>query len=392
LPYEIDGVVYKVNDHSQQKELGFVSRAPRWAIAHKFPAQEALTHVLAIQFQVGRTGALTPVARLEPVFVGGVTVSSATLHNMDEVHRKDIRVGDAVIIRRAGDVIPEVVSVILDQRPPQAVPVELPKHCPICHSDVEREEGEAIARCMGGLFCPAQIVEGIKHFASRRAMDIEGLGSKLIEQLVAKKIIRHVADLYSLSSAQLADLERMAEKSADNIIKALEASKKTTFSRFLYALGIREVGETTAFNLANYFGSLEALMNADNEVLQFVPDIGPIVAEHIELFFKQDENREVISQLIQAGVYWPAQEKTAQGQNLQGKTIVLTGTLSSATRDEVKEKLRALGAKISESVSKKTSFVIAGENPGSKLAKAEALGIPILNEEELMDLFDKNKK
>lgn len=387
LPYEIDGVVYKINALSQQQELGFVSRAPRWAIAHKFPAQEELTRVQAIEFQVGRTGALTPVARLEPVFVGGVTLSNATLHNMDEVQRKDVRVGDTVIVRRAGDVIPEVVSVVLDKRPQGTQRLELPAQCPICHADVERALDEATARCSGGLYCPAQVIEAIKHFVARRAMDIDGLGAKLVEQLVEKKMVSTIADLYQMSHQQLASLERMADKSADNIIQALEASKETTFARFLFALGIREVGEATALSLANHFASLEKFIEADGDYLQTLPDVGPVVAQHIELFFKQDHNRQVIQQLLDAGVHWPEQPIGEQSQNLRGKTFVLTGTLEQLTRQEAKEQLQMKGAKVSSSVSNKTSYVVIGENPGSKLAKAEQLAIPVLTEVELLELL-----
>lgn len=389
LPYEIDGVVYKLNDVEQQREMGFVARAPRWAIAHKFPAQEEMTTVKAIEFQVGRTGAVTPVTRLEPVFVGGVTVSNATLHNIDEVQRKDVRVGDTVIIRRAGDVIPEVVAVILEKRPANTQPTKLPKHCPICHSDVERIEGEAVARCTGGLYCAAQVIEGIKHFAARRAMDIDGLGEKLIEQLVEKKLIAHVADLYHLTREQLSELDRMADKSAENILLALDTSKKTTLARFLYALGIREVGEATALSLAKYFGSLEKVMSISSEEFQNVPDIGPVIAHHIELFFKQDHNRQIIKQLLDAGIHWPTQQANEQAQTLAGKSFVLTGSLSTLTRDQAKEKLQALGAKVSSSVSSKTDFVVVGENPGSKLTEAEKLGVRLLTEDQLIELLQK---
>ncbi|TNF37731.1 MAG: NAD-dependent DNA ligase LigA, partial [Gammaproteobacteria bacterium] len=328
LPYEIDGVVYKVNRLDWHKVLGFVARAPRWAVAHKFPAQEEITTINDIEFQVGRTGALTPVARLEPVFVGGVTVSNATLHNMDEVERKDIRVGDQVIVRRAGDVIPEVVSVVPGSRKPGAKKIQLPKKCPVCHSDVEREEGEAVARCSGGLYCEAQRKESIKHFASRKAMDIDGLGDKLVEQLVDEKLINHVDDVYRLSIEQLAALDRMGEKSASNLVAALEKSKHTSLPRFIYALGIREVGEATALVLAQHFGSLDALMQADAEALQTVQDVGPVVAAHIERFFQQPHNREVIHKLIDAGVYWDDIARPEAGeQSLTGLTFVLTGTL-----------------------------------------------------------------
>jgi DNA ligase (NAD+) len=389
LPYEIDGVVYKVNSLKLQEQLGFVSRAPRWAIAHKFPAQEELTTLQAVEFQVGRTGALTPVARLTPVSVGGVTVSNATLHNMDEIERKDVRVGDTVIVRRAGDVIPEVVSVVLERRPKKTRKISLPEKCPVCGSDIVRAEGEAVARCTGGLYCPAQRKEAIKHFASRKALDIEGLGDKLVDQLVEQNHIKHIDDLFSLTQEQLSALERMGDKSAANLIAALEKSKATTLPRFIYALGIREVGEATAVSLANHFGDLQALMKADAEALQAVPDVGPVVAEHVATFFEQAHNREIIDKLIKAGVHWPKIKKTASAavKPLDGKTYVLTGTLSAMTREEAKEKLQQLGAKVAGSVSKNTTAVIAGENPGSKLAKAEALGVPVLDETELMKLL-----
>lgn len=389
LPYEIDGVVYKVNSLKLQEQLGFVSRAPRWAIAHKFPAQEELTTLQAVEFQVGRTGALTPVARLTPVSVGGVTVSNATLHNMDEIERKDVRVGDTVIVRRAGDVIPEVVSVVLERRPKKTRKISLPEKCPVCGSDIVRAEGEAVARCTGGLYCPAQRKEAIKHFASRKALDIEGLGDKLVDQLVEQNHIKHIDDLFSLTQEQLSALERMGDKSAANLIAALEKSKATTLPRFIYALGIREVGEATAVSLANHFGDLQALMKADAEALQAVPDVGPVVAEHVATFFEQAHNREIIDKLIKAGVHWPKIKKTASAavKPLDGKTYVLTGTLSAMTREEAKEKLQLLGAKVAGSVSKNTTAVIAGENPGSKLAKAEALGVPVLDETELMKLL-----
>lgn len=386
LPFEIDGLVYKVNDLNLQERLGFVTRAPRWAIAYKFPAQEALTELIQVDFQVGRTGALTPVARLNPVFVGGVTVSNATLHNMDEIERKDVRIGDTVSVRRAGDVIPEVASVIKSKRPKNARKIHLPKHCPICQSDVVREEGEAAARCMGGLWCSAQQKEAIRHFASRRALDIEGLGTKLIDQLVDSELIKHVSDIFDLEFDSLSALERMGVKSAQNLLAAIEGSKKTTFARFLYALGIREVGETTARLLANHFGTLEKLIQADQESLEAIPDIGPIVANHIVSFFAQDHNREIINKLIQAGIHWPKIE-SSNNQALSGKTFVLTGTLTSLTRDEAKDRLRSLGASVSESVSKKTNFVVAGEKAGSKLVKAQKLGVPILDEAELIRLL-----
>lgn len=388
LPYEIDGVVYKVNDLMQQQELGMVSRAPRWAIAHKFPAEEEITKVLDIEFQVGRTGALTPVARLNPVFVGGATVSNATLHNIDEIERKDIRVGDTVVVRRAGDVIPEVVAMIPEKRPENTKPVQLPTHCPVCGSDVVRAEGEAVARCSGGLYCQAQRKESIKHFASKTAMNIDGMGDKLVEQLVDAGLINSVADLYKLTLEPLANLERMGEKSAQNIVAAIEHSKITTLAKFLFALGIREVGVTTARNLANYFGDLEKIMVADLEKLQQVPDIGPIVALHIEAFFQQEHNLELIQELVNLGVHWQdSAPKVIENQPLAGKTFVITGTLTNMSREEAKEKLQNLGAKVSSSVSKKTSYVIVGENPGSKYIKAQELGITILDEKDLLPML-----
>ncbi|WJW76531.1 NAD-dependent DNA ligase LigA [Thiohalobacter sp. IOR34] len=386
LPFDIDGVVFKVDRIDQQEALGFVARAPRWAIARKFPAQEELTVVRDIEVQVGRTGAITPVARLEPVFVGGVTVSSATLHNEDEIRRKDIRIGDTVIVRRAGDVIPEVVAVVKERRPKNARRFVMPKKCPVCGSAIVRAEGEAIARCSGGLFCPAQRKESIKHFASRRAMDIEGLGDKLVEQLVDKGLVHDVADLYSLTVEQLAGLERMGEKSARNLIAALEKSKQTRFERFLYALGIREVGEATARTLAQHFGDLDALMQADVETLEALPDIGPVVAQHIVNFFAEEHNREVIRKLLAAGVRWP-KPKRARHQPLAGQSFVLTGALQSMTRDEAKARLEALGARVSGSVSKKTSYVVVGEAPGSKLARARELGVSVLDEPQFLDLL-----
>jgi DNA ligase (NAD+) len=388
LPYEIDGVVYKVNSFRLQQELGFVSRAPRWAIAHKYPAQEQMTVVLDVEFQVGRTGAVTPVARLQPVSVGGVTVSNATLHNMDEVERKDIRIGDTVIVRRAGDVIPEVVSVVIERRSKSVKKIRLPKKCPICGSDVVREETDAVARCSGELYCPAQRKETIRHFASRRALDIEGLGDKLVEQLVDAGLIQHVADVYHLNRDQLAGLERMGEKSADNLLQALQKSKTTTLARFIYALGIREVGEATAAALARHFGGLDAVLEADAEQLQQVPDVGPVVAQHIVAFFQQAHNRQVIGKLRKAGVHWPEHmPKHAGPQPLAGKTYVLTGTLAGMTRDAAKAKLEELGAKVAGSVSKNTSAVVAGENPGSKLDKAQELGVPVLDEAQLLRLL-----
>ncbi|WP_456376517.1 NAD-dependent DNA ligase LigA [Thiolapillus sp.] len=387
LEYEIDGVVFKVNDLEQQARLGYVSRAPRWAIARKFPAQEALTVVKDVEFQVGRTGAVTPVARLEPVEVGGVTVRNATLHNMDEVGKKDVRIGDTVYVRRAGDVIPEIVRVLPGRRPPDAQQVVLPRHCPVCGSDVIKTEGEAVARCTGGLFCPAQRKEAIKHFASRRAMDIEGLGDKLVEQLVDQELIHDPADLYSLTKEQLMELERMGEKSAQNLLDALERSKATTLAHFLYSLGIREVGEATSQTLARQFGSLKALEQASEEKLQQAPDIGPIVAAHIAAFFRQPHNREVIEKLLAAGIHWPQVEAPPEeAQPLSGKTFVLTGSLSRP-RSEIKAGLQELGAKVAGSVSKKTDYVVAGEAAGSKLEKARELGVAILDENQLNKLL-----
>jgi DNA ligase (NAD+) len=387
LPYDIDGVVFKVDDLDLQQQLGFVSRAPRWAIAYKFPAQEEMTQVEAIEFQVGRTGAITPVARLTPVFVGGVTVSNATLHNMDEVMRKDVRAGDTVIVRRAGDVIPEVVSVVMDRRQAKAQSVTMPTACPVCGSDITKPEGEAVARCSGGLYCPAQCKQALKHFASRKAMDIEGLGDKLVDQLVEQALVATPADLFGLTLEQLSALERMAEKSAQNLLQALEKSKSTTLDRFLFALGIREVGEATAQSLANQFTTLVAIEQADEERLQEAPDVGPIVATHIHSFFRQPHNREVIEQLLEAGIHWPAVEvRPAEHQPLSGKTVVITGTLSKP-RDEIKQALQRLGAKVTGSVSKKTDYLLAGDGAGSKLAKAEKLGVVLLDEEALQNLL-----
>lgn len=384
LKYEIDGVVYKVDRLDQQRELGFVARAPRWAIAHKFPAQEELTTLEGVDFQVGRTGALTPVARLKPVFVGGVTVSNATLHNMDEVARKDVRVGDQVIVRRAGDVIPEVVRVS-GEHLPNAQAIVLPATCPICGSDVLRAETEAVARCTGGLVCHAQRKGALQHFVSRRALDIVGFGEKIIDQLLAAKLVENPADLFSLTLEQLSGLERLAEKSAQNLIDALANSRETTLARFLYALGIREVGQATAANLAQHFGTLDAVMAADQEALQTVPDVGPIVAEYVHTFFQQANNQQVLAKL-RAVLQW---QETVIDRDapkpLADKTIVITGTLSQFTRDELKEKLQALGAKVTNSISKKTTYLVAGENAGSKLTKAEALGVTVLNEAELME-------
>jgi DNA ligase (NAD+) len=385
LPFEIDGVVFKVNSLLQQQSLGFVARAPRWAIARKFPAQECETRVLGIEVQVGRTGALTPVARLQPVFVGGVTVTNATLHNEEEVQRKDVRAGDAVIVRRAGDVIPEVVRVVMEKRPAGTRKFHLPATCPVCQSHVVRLEGEVVARCSGGLFCAAQRKESIKHFASRRALDIEGLGDKLVEQLVEKNLVSHVSDLYRLTVDDLAGLERMAVKSASNLIEALEKSKSTSLPRFVYALGIREVGEATAQLLAREFGDIDALMAADIEALEAVRDVGPIVAKRICEFFAEQHNRDVIAALRAAGVHWPAADKP-QAQPFAGKTFVLTGTLSMP-RAELKEKLQSLGAKVTGSVSNKTDYLVVGENPGSKYDKAIKLGIEVLDEAACVEML-----
>jgi DNA ligase (NAD+) len=389
LPFDIDGVVYKVNRLDWQRQLGFRTREPRWAVAHKFPAQEELTVVEAIEVQVGRTGAITPVARLKPVFVGGVTVTNATLHNADEIARKDVRVGDTVIVRRAGDVIPEVVSVVLDRRPVDTQPFVMPETCPVCGSHVVRPEGESVARCIGGLYCRAQRKEAIRHFASRRAMDIEGLGDKLVEQLVDQEFVRGPADLYALDATTLAGLERMGAKSAANLVTALERSKATTLARFLYALGIREVGEATAMTLAAHFGSLEALMAAEEEALRQAPDVGPIVAAAIRAFFQEPHNQQVIARLQAAGVHWPdLARKPAVSQSLAGKTFVLTGSLDSLTRDQAADRLRALGAKVSSSVSKKTDYVVAGRDAGSKLGKAQELNVTVLDEAGLLALLE----
>ncbi len=390
LPFEIDGVVYKVNNYQQQRQLGFVSRAPRWAIAHKFPAQEELTTVKQIEVQVGRTGALTPVARLEPVFVGGVTVTNATLHNEDEIRRKDVRTGDTVIVRRAGDVIPEIVAVVSERRRNGAQPFEMPNRCPECGSEVVRTEGESVARCSGGLVCPAQRKEAIRHFASRRALDIDGLGDKLIEQLVEGEHIKTVADLFGLDIDTLVGLDRVGKKSAQNLLDAVERSKHTELSRLLYAIGIREVGETTAAALAAHFGKLEAIATADQEALELVPDVGPIVARHIVEFFAEPHNRSVIAELRLLGLTWPESEPVSVGEqgSLSGNTYVLTGTLNSMTRDEAKKALLGLGAKVTGSVSRKTTALIAGANAGSKLTKAESLGVAIFDEADLEALLN----
>lgn len=391
LPYEIDGVVYKVNSLAQQEKLGFVSRAPRFALAHKFPAQEAVTELLDIDVQVGRTGALTPVARLKPVIVGGVTVTNATLHNADEINRKNIMIHDSVVVRRAGDVIPEVVSVVLEKRPSNAKPFDMPDHCPVCGAKAVRLPGEAVVRCIGGLFCPAQQKQAIMHFASRRAMDIEGLGEKLVAQLVDNAMIRTPADLYKLGLSALSGLARMAEKSASNIVAAIEKSKNTTLARFIYALGIRNVGETTAKELARHFGSLDSLMCANIEDLQQVTDIGPVVAQSTVDFFSEPHNREVIEQLRFCGLRWIERAnrtgESAHHLTLAGKTFVLTGTLPHMTREEAREKIEKLGGKIVGSVSSKTDYVIAGADPGSKYDKAVKFGIKILDEAGLLQLL-----
>lgn len=388
LDYDIDGVVYKVDDLAAQQQLGFRSREPRWAVAHKFPAQEELTVVEDVEFQVGRTGAVTPVARLRPVFVGGVTVSNATLHNMDEVERKDVRIGDTVIVRRAGDVIPEIVAVVPERRPQGAPRVELPAHCPVCGADVVRPEGEAVARCSGGLYCAAQRKEALKHFASRRALDVEGLGDKLVEQLVDRGLVHDPADLYALTLEQWAGLERMAAKSAQNLLDALGQSKATTLARFLFALGIRDVGEATAQALARQFGALAGIAAADETALQATPDVGPVVAANVAAFFRQAHNREVIAKLVAAGVHWEEGEPAPvpQALPLSGKTFVLTGVLSRP-RDEFKAELQALGAKVAGSVSKRTDYLVAGAAAGSKLAKAQELGVAVLDEDGLKALL-----
>lgn len=387
LAYEIDGVIYKVNRLDLQEKLGFVSRAPRWAIAHKFPAEEAMTKIQNVEFNVGRTGALTPIARLEPVFVGGVTISNVTLHNMDEIHRKDIHIGDTVIVRRAGDVIPELVATVKKYRPANAKKIKMPTTCPICHSKVEQIEGEAVARCPSGLFCPAQRKQALLHFASRRAMNIEGLGERLIDQLVESHLVETIADLYKISFEQLVNLERMGEKSAQNKLDELEKSKKTTLPRFLYALGIREVGEATAKQLALHFGDLEPLIRATAEDLQAIPDVGPVVSEHIVAFFKEKHNLKVIEELQRHGVHWEKIKKPQQSP-LMGKTFVLTGTLETLGREEAKERLEGLGAKVSGSVSGKTDYLVVGSDAGSKLAKAKSLGVNILDEREFLKLIN----
>ncbi|GMR18305.1 MAG: NAD-dependent DNA ligase LigA [Gammaproteobacteria bacterium] len=389
LPYEIDGVVYKVDSIAQQQQLGFVSRAPRWAIAHKFPAQEELTVVESIDVQVGRTGAITPVARLMPVHVGGVTVTNATLHNRDEIERLDVRVGDTVTVRRAGDVIPKIVSVVKSKRKKGARKYRFPGKCPVCGSQITYEDEEVIARCSGGLYCSAQRKESIKHFASRRAMDIEGMGEKLIEQLVDQQLVNDVSDIYSLTREQLSGLERMADKSADNLLAALDKSKATTLPRFLFALGINQVGEATALALASYFGSLEKIMTAKREQLERVPDVGPVVADSIYTFFRQPHNKDVIRNLTKkaAGIHWPDIEPLKdKALPYSGKTFVLTGSLSSMTRSQAKSLLQELGAKVAGSVSGKTDFVVVGTDAGSKADKADQLGIATLDEKAFLEM------
>ena len=397
LPFDIDGVVYKINALAHQAELGFVSRAPRWAIAHKFPAEEALTIVEGIDVQVGRTGAITPVARLKPVFVGGVTVTNATLHNEDEMRRKDVRIGDTVSIRRAGDVIPEVVSVVLDKRPTNALLFTMPTECPVCGSHIKKQEDEAVARCTGGILCSAQRKQAMIHFASRKAMDIEGFGDKLVEQLVDSNLANNLADIYRLDFYTLANLDRMAEKSAQNIIDALMQSKKTTLARFIYALGIRNVGEATAKDLARYFGNVEAIQNADIEQLQQVPDVGPIVAESIVNFFAEVHNREMINNLIApaeqggAGIHWDSVIAQSKATGIfTAKTFVLTGTLPTLGREDAKALIENAGGKVSGSVSKKTDFVVAGADAGSKLTKAQELGVSVIDETDLLKMLSEN--
>ncbi len=385
LGYDIDGTVLKINDIALQEKLGFISKAPRWAIAYKFPAQEELTRLNDVEFQVGRTGAITPVAKLEPVFVAGVTVSNATLHNGDEIERLDIAIGDTVVIRRAGDVIPQIIGVLHDRRPADARPIIFPKTCPVCDSAIVRIEGEAVARCTGGLFCAAQRKEALKHFVSRKAMDIDGVGGKLIEQLVDRELVHTPADLFKLDLTTLTRLERMGAKSAENALASLEKAKNTTLARFIFALGIREVGEATALNLANHFKTLEALQNADLEALQQVPDVGEVVANRILAFWHEPHNVAVVNDLIAQGVHWETVEtKEVTENHFKGKTVVLTGTLTQMGRNEAKALLQDMGAKVSGSVSAKTDFVIAGDAAGSKLTKAQELGVTVLTEEEFL--------
>ncbi|MGO1191486.1 NAD-dependent DNA ligase LigA [Vibrio casei] len=390
LAYEIDGVVIKVDDIKLQEELGFVARAPRWAIAYKFPAQEEMTQLNGVEFQVGRTGAITPVAKLEPVYVGGVTVSNATLHNADEIERLDIHIGDTVIVRRAGDVIPKIVGVVPDRRPESAKLVRYPERCPVCGSDLERVEGEAVTRCTGGLICQAQRTEALKHFVSRKAMDVDGLGVKVIEQLVEREMVQTPADLFKLTPGVLTVLDRMGPKSAQNIVNALEASKETTLPRFLYSLGIREVGEATAQNLAQHFKTLDKVRKAAKDELIEVPDVGQIVAEHIVHFFAQENNLKVIEELVLKGINWPdvAPEPENSSQPLKGKTVVITGAFSQINRNDVKVALQKLGAKVAGSVSKKTDILFAGEAAGSKLTKAQELGVDVQNEAQLVQYIE----
>jgi len=392
LAYDIDGVVYKLDKLAERESLGFLARAPRWAFAHKFAPQEATTKVLSIDVQVGRTGALTPVARLEAVFVGGVTITNATLHNLEEIIRKDIRIGDTVIVRRAGDVIPEILRSLPELRPSSSSPFEMPNQCPICGSDVEVNDGEATARCSGGLFCVAQNKEAIKHFASRRALNIDGLGHKLIDQLITEKLIENVADLYSLTIEQITKLERFGEKSAKNLLESIELSKKTTMAKFIFALGIREVGEVTSQALSKHFKTLEDLRNASVQSLQNTPDVGPLVAQHIHAFFSQDHNNQVIQRLIIAGIHWE-QETEHQHPNdlrLTNKVFVFTGTLSGMSRDQAKAMVQKLGASVSGSLSKKTDYLVCGADPGSKILKAEALNVCVLDEDAFLDLIKTN--
>jgi len=392
LGFDIDGVVVKIDSLDIQETLGFVARAPRWATAFKFPAQEQITLVKDVEFQVGRTGAITPVARLEPVLVAGVMVSNATLHNADEIERLGLRIGDTVIVRRAGDVIPQVVGVVMEERPENAREVVFPAHCPVCHSDVERVEGEAVARCTGGLICGAQRKEALKHFVSRRALDVDGMGDKIIDQLVEKEYVKNPADLFRLTAGKLTGLDRMGPKSAQNVVSALEKAKETTLARFLYALGIREVGEATASNLAAHYGSVEALKAADIESLKTVPDVGDVVAKHVVNFLSEEHNQQVIDELLspEINIHWPEVQVIVPEEidsPFAGKTVVLTGSLSILSRDEAKDRLTALGAKVSGSVSKKTDLVIAGEAAGSKLAKAQELGIAVIDEAEMIRLL-----
>lgn len=388
LAYDIDGIVFKVNRIELQQRLGFVARAPRWAVAYKFPAEEETTLLQGVDFQVGRTGAVTPVARLQPVFVGGVTVSNATLHNADEIERLGVKINDTVVVRRAGDVIPQVAKVIIDRRPANAIDIVFPQSCPVCGSPLEREEGEAVTRCSGALACGAQQKEAIKHYASRKAMDIDGLGDKLVEQLVDEKLIASVADLYTLELDKLVALERMGQKSAENLLAAITASRDTTLAKFIYALGIREVGEATGANLARYFGSLEAVMAASYQQLLEVDDVGPVVAKYLVDFFSGTHSRELIGQLQSAGVNWPPIEVKSPDQlPLAGQTFVVTGTLETMGRTEAKEKLQALGAKVAGSVSKNTDCVVAGPGAGSKLSKAEGLGLKIVDEQGFVELL-----